>query len=109
MDTTDKELKLAKAIKEPITKPIVKDAKEKKEKQKPLPTYYDVKVEALLPATLVYRVLAEDAKQAAEMIRNKQPNTVKYRLHGRKDIKLVVYDAGCTMIKFMKNLVGILR
>lgn len=81
---------------------------EKQKKPKQL-TYYDVKVEALLPATLVFRVLAEDAHQASEMIKNKQPNTVKYRLPGRKDIKLVVYDAGCTVIKFMKNLTGILR
>jgi hypothetical protein len=106
MDITDKELNLAKPIKESLTKPVVKEAKEKKEKPKPQLTYYDVKVEALIPATLVYRILAEDAKQASEMIKNKQPNTVKYRLHGKKDIKLLVYDAGCTMIKFMKNLVG---
>ncbi len=77
-----------------------------KEKPKPLPTYFDVKVEVLLPATLVFRVLAEDANKAADMIKNKHPNSVKYRLHGKKDIKLTVYDAGCTIIKFMKNLVG---
>lgn len=88
---------------------MAKESKEKQVKQKPQLTYYDVKVEALLPATLVYRILAEDARQAAEMIKNKQPSAVKYRLHGKKDIKLVVYDAGCTMIKFMKNLVGITR
>jgi len=80
-----------------------------KEDNKPVPTYFDVKVEVLLPATLTFRVLAEDAKQAAELIKNKQPNGVNYRLSGRKDLKLTVYDAGSTMIKFMKNLVGILR
>lgn len=71
--------------------------------------YYDVKVEALLPATLTYRILAEDAYQAAELIKNKQPNSVQYRLHGRKEIKLTVYDIGSTMVRFVKNLIGILR
>jgi hypothetical protein len=74
---------------------------------KPKPKfYYDVKVEVMLPAVLTYRVLAEDPQQAADMIRNLQPNTVKHRLIGRKEFKLTVYDAGCTVIKFMKNLMG---
>lgn len=68
--------------------------------------YYDVKVETLLPTTLTYKVLAEDAYQAADLIKNKQPNSVHYRLHGRKDIKLTVYEAGSTLIKFVKNLFG---
>lgn len=80
-----------------------------KKKEPPRLTYFDVKVETLLPATLTFRVLAEDAQQAADSIKSKQPNHVHYRLIGRKDIKLVVYDAGSTMIKFMKNLIGILR
>lgn len=74
--------------------------------KKPDLVYYDVKVETLIPATLVFRILAEDAEEAANMIKNKQPNQVKYRLHGRKDIKLTVYNASSTLIKFVKNLVG---
>ena len=74
---------------------------------KPKPKfYYDVKVEAMLPATLIYRVLAEDAQQAADLIKQMQPNSVKHRLIGRKEIKLTVYEAGCTVIKFIKNLFG---
>lgn len=68
--------------------------------------YYDVKVECMLPATLTYRVLAEDAQQAAELIRGMSPTGVKHRLIGKKDIKLTVYDAGSSMIKWMKNLLG---
>lgn len=74
---------------------------------KPKPKfYYDVKVECLLPATLTYRVLAEDAQQAADMIKGIQPNSVQHKLIGRKELKLTVYDAGCTMIRFIKNLFG---
>lgn len=69
--------------------------------------YYDVKVECMLPATLTYRVYAENAEQASLMIKGIVPNMVKHRLIGKKDIKLAVYDAGSNMIKFMKNLLGV--
>jgi hypothetical protein len=68
--------------------------------------YYDVKVECMLPATVTYRVLAEDPQQAAELIRGLSPTGVKHRLHGKKDIKLSVYDAGSSMLRWMKNLIG---
>lgn len=77
-----------------------------KSKTPPIKQYYDVKVECLLPATLIYKVLAETPQQASEMIKNMQPVGVKHKLIGRKELKLVVYDAGSTMIKFMKHLIG---
>lgn len=81
--------------------------KEAEEKLKIKPKfYYDVKIECLLPATLTYRILAEDAQQAAELIKGHQPNSVQHKLIGRKELKLTVYDAGSTMIRFLKNLVG---
>lgn len=66
--------------------------------------YFDVKVETTLPATLIYKVYAETPEEASELIKNAQPNAVKYKLPGRKDIKLIVYDVGCSVIKFVKNL-----
>lgn len=66
--------------------------------------YYDVKIETYLPATLLYRVLAEDPVQAAELIKGKPPTGVKHKLVGRKDIKMLVYDAGSSMIRYIKNL-----
>jgi hypothetical protein len=81
--------------------------KEAEEKLKIKPKfYYDVKIECMLPATLTYRILAEDAQQAAELIKGHQPNSVQHKLIGRKELKLTVYDAGSTMIKWMKRLVG---
>lgn len=64
-------------------------------------SYYDVKVETQIFATLHYRVFADDEKQASEMIKNMTPNSIKHRLAGKRDIKLLVYDAGCSIIKFM--------
>jgi hypothetical protein len=68
--------------------------------------YYDVKVESMIPATLTFRVLAEDAEQAAGLIRGMNPINVRHRLIGRRDSKLSVYDAGSTMLRWMKNLLG---
>jgi hypothetical protein len=71
----------------------------------PKPKYhFDVKIETMLPATLTWRVLAETPEQAAEMIKGLQPTGVKHRLIGRKDLKLLVYNAGSSLIKFVKNL-----
>tara|TARA_R110000868_G_scaffold67046_5_gene199254 strand:+ start:11815 stop:12051 length:237 start_codon:yes stop_codon:yes gene_type:complete len=66
-------------------------------------TMYDVKVECLLPATLVYRVLALDPNEAVALIKGRQPNEVRHRLIGKRDIKLMVYDAGCAIIKLILN------
>ena len=68
--------------------------------------YYDVKVESMIPATLTFRVLAETPEEAAGLIRGMNPTSVKHRLLGRKDLKLSVYDAGSTMMRWMKNLLG---
>lgn len=93
---------------------LVKAAAEAKrtieiKKKAALPTpkyYYDVKVECMLPATLIYRVCAETPQQASDMIKGLTPNSVKHKLVGRRELKLSVYDAGSNMIRFMKNLFG---
>jgi hypothetical protein len=69
--------------------------------------YYDVKVECMLPATLTYRILAEDPVQATQLIRGTNPINVKHRLVGRKDLKMTVYESGSSIIKWVKNLVGV--
>ncbi len=77
------------------------------EKDKILPKqkiYYDIKIETMVPAILTYRVLAEDPQQAILLIKNIVP-TIKYKLGGKRDIKMTVYDAGSTIIRFIKNLV----
>lgn len=78
---------------------IIKTAETKK--------YYDVKVEVMLPATLTYKVLAKNAEEAATLIKNMAPNSVQHRLAGKREIKLTVFDAGSTLIRFIKNIVGL--
>jgi hypothetical protein len=38
------------------------------------------------------------------LIKGKSPNGVQHKLIGRKELKVLVYDAGSTMIKFIKKL-----
>lgn len=80
----------------------------KKEKPPEL-KYYDVKIECSLPAVLHYRVLAESPEDACEKIKNTSPNGVKYKLLGRKDTRITVYDMGTSLIRLVRNLIGILR
>lgn len=83
------------------------DTKKKKEAQIPQKKYYDVKIETMLPATLTFRVLAEDAEQAVSLIKNMPPTGVQHKLIGRKDKKITVYDAGSTFIRLVKMITGL--
>jgi len=67
--------------------------------------YYDIKIETMLPAMITYRILAEDERQAIELIKNQSPVSIRHRLLGRKDLKIMVYLAGSNMLKFIKNLI----
>jgi len=80
----------------------------KKEKLPEL-KYYDVKIDCSLPAVLHYKVLAESPEDACEKIKNLSPNGVKYKLIGRKETRITVYDMGTSLVRFVKNLIGILR
>jgi hypothetical protein len=65
---------------------------------------YDVKVECLVPATAVYRVLAESPEEALDLIKTSKPKDIKYRFNVRKLLKGIVYDAGSVMIRLTKSL-----
>jgi hypothetical protein len=60
----------------------------------------------MLPATLTYRVLAETPQQAADLVKDKSPNSVQHKLIGRKEMVMRVYDASGCVIRFMKKLLG---
>lgn len=68
--------------------------------------YYEVRVECMLPATITYRILAENPEQASTLIKNAQPTSVKHKLAGRKETKLMVYDSGSSILRLVKNLFG---
>lgn len=66
--------------------------------------YFDIRLEALIPATLYYRVFAEDEKKALQLIKNKDPDHIKYFLISKKDLLIKIYDAGTTFLKLLKKL-----
>ena len=68
--------------------------------------WYDVKIEALIPATLIYRVQSTSPEETAELIKNIKPIHVSYKLNGRRELKLVVCESGSSIIKYFKNLFG---
>ena len=87
---------------------IVKEAKDKEDKLPKIKEkfYFDVKLDCMLPATLTYRVLAEDPQQAADLIKNMSPTGVNHKIIGKKDLKLSVYNAGGSFLRWTKNLLG---
>lgn len=66
--------------------------------------YFDVKVECTIPATLVYRIKAHSAQEASEMINYIQPNEIKYKLQKKKMLKILVFESGSVILKFIKNI-----
>jgi hypothetical protein len=72
----------------------------------PTKKYYDVKVSCMIPAELVYRILAENEHQALELIKGKNPNSVSHKLHGRKELLIKVYDSGSNIMRLLKRLVS---
>ncbi len=65
--------------------------------------YFDIKIECNMPATITYRIFAEDAEEALDMIKNQAPTNVKYNIFKRTNIKATIYDAGTSLIRFVKR------
>lgn len=78
---------------------INKDTQEKKEKR-----YYLVEVEALIPTILRYRVLAETAENALDLIKTAPLlEPPKQKLSKLKKLKASVYLFGTHMLKLTKK------
>lgn len=69
--------------------------------------YYDVKIETMLPATITFKVLAEDPEQAILLTKHMAPSGVQHKLAGRKDKKVTVYNMGSSMVRLVKRLTGL--
>jgi hypothetical protein len=69
-------------------------------------SYYDIKVECLVPTILIYRVYADDEQEALQLITKKPPIQMKPNLLLKKLIKATVYMAGSSTMKLVKNYMG---
>ena len=78
-------------------------SKEEK-KGPPEKQYYSVQVEAMIPATLRYRILAESPEQAVELsLRTAPQEPPKFKLHQMRRKAVRVYSWGTNMLKHIKN------
>jgi len=86
----------------------VADEKKRKEEEakKQLPKekkYYDIRLEALVPCTITYRIFADDEHDALAQMSKKSPSGVRPNVAKKRDIKAVVYDAGSSIVRFAKT------
>jgi hypothetical protein len=82
---------------------IKKEAQAKKQPPPKQKTYFDVKIEALVPCLLTYRILADDEKSAIEQAIKIPPNHIKPNGRPRNFIKATVYAAGSLWVKLTKS------
>lgn len=64
--------------------------------------YYTVKLEALVPCNLVYRVYAFDENEALLQIDKASPIEVKPMIGRKRNIKALIYEAGSLILKLQK-------
>jgi hypothetical protein len=86
----------------------IKIAQEKKKEEKKAPPvkvkkYYDIKLDAMVPCTITYRVFAFDEHEALTLLPRAIPNNVKHNLHQKRNIKAIINDAGSSLIRLIKN------
>lgn len=89
----------------------IKAHEEKKRKEeaakKKLPAknekrYFDIKLECNAPCLITYRILADDEQDALLQMDKKTPTSIKPIILRKKNIKATVYDAGSSLIRFVK-------
>jgi len=77
---------------------------QEKQPQKPEKKYYTVEVEALIPAVVKYRVLAESPELAVDEAMRAQPiERPTLRLPQMRKLKARVYNWGTNMLKHMRS------
>jgi hypothetical protein len=77
---------------------------EKNKLKVPEKKYYIIELEALIPAIIKYRVLAEDEEKALQQINWFTPSEPpKYKLNALKKIQAKIYLFGTAMLQFVKK------
>lgn len=67
--------------------------------------YFDIKVEALCPCIITYRIYADDENDALNQIDKKAPISIKPNISQKRNIKATVYNSGSSLIKLIKNYI----
>lgn len=64
---------------------------------------YTIKLEAYIPCSLVYKISAEDEKDALKKLDKQKPSSVIPHLQRKKNIKAMIYEFGSSIVKLVKN------
>lgn len=65
--------------------------------------FYDVKVEAIIPCNLVYKVMASSPEEALNQIDKKHPNSCNPIIIRKRLTKAKVFTSGSLIIQFSKE------
>jgi hypothetical protein len=68
--------------------------------------YFDVKIETMVPAILTFRIYSKSPEEAIQKSKTATPTNVQYKLPAKCDKKVSVYNAGQSIVRLIKNLVG---
>jgi len=72
----------------------------------PKQQYYTVKIEAMVPCTMTFKILATSPQEAITKARKTKPHNIIHQLNGRRDLKASVYKFGYSIIELVMNLIG---
>lgn len=66
--------------------------------------YYDVKIEANVPAIFHYRILAKTPEEAESLIKYRSPVKIEYKPSRRKILMLKIYELKTAILHIAKSL-----
>lgn len=73
--------------------------------KKPEKQWYSVKISAMVPTEITYRILAEDENEAIQLSLRQLPSEPpRFQLPRMKRLSAKVYKAGTSMLKLSKKL-----
>ncbi len=69
--------------------------------------WFDVRMDCLIPATLHFRIQAENPEEALLLSRHKPPRSIAYEPQRRKALKVRIYEGGSCLLRLAKQLMGV--
>ena len=75
-------------------------------KEKPVEEYYTIEIDAMIPATIKYKILAESPELALQKLNLSTPllESPRYRFAAMKKTVARIYKHGTAILKYSKKL-----
>jgi hypothetical protein len=68
--------------------------------------WFDVKIDSVVQCVQTYRVQATTPEEALTKTKTAQARSTQYKLHTKKNTKATITNAGTTLVRLIKNLIG---